>query len=71
MPDHALGAGWPTKFEGTYEDYSTFTRELKLSERFVSGGAFVVKSRWPNAALNQRVLRYNFRAKVEWPGTTP
>lgn len=21
--------------------------------------------------LNQRVLRYNFRAKVEWPGATP
>ena len=71
LPDHALGAGWPMKFEGTYEDYGTFTRELKLSERFASGGAVVVKTRWPNAVLNQRVLRYNFRAKVEWPGTTP
>jgi hypothetical protein len=53
--------------EGTYEDYSAFTRELKLSDR-LGAGAAVLKSRWPNAALNQRVLRYNFRSKVEWPG---
>lgn len=67
LPDHALGAGWPVKFEGTYEDYTTFTRELKLSER-LGAGAAVVKSRWLNAAIQQRVLRYNFRVKEEWPG---
>jgi hypothetical protein len=67
LPDHALGAGWPMKFEGTYEDYATFTRELKLSDRFPTGAA-VVKSRWPNAAIQHRVLRYNFRVKEEWPG---
>lgn len=66
LPDHALGAGWPMKFEGTYDDYATFTRELKLSDR-MEAGAPVLKSRWPNAVLNQRVLRYNFRVKVEWP----
>jgi hypothetical protein len=66
LPDHALGAGWPTKFEGTFEDYSMFTRELKLSER-LGAGAPVVRSRWPNAVIQQRVLRYNFRVKEEWP----
>ena len=66
LPDHALGAGWPVKFEGMYEDYTTFTRERKLSER-LGAGATVVKSRWPNAAIQQRVLRYNFRVKEEWP----
>ena len=68
LPDHALGAGWPLKFEGTFEDYATFPRQLKLSERITPADA-VLKSRWPNAAINQRVLRYNFRSKVEWPGS--
>ena len=65
-PARRCRQGWPVKFEGTYEDYTTFTRERKLSER-LGAGAAVVKSRWPNAAIQQRVLRYNFRVKAEWP----
>lgn len=67
LGEHPLGAGWPVKFEGTFEEYATFPRLLDPAAR-LSIDAAVQRTRWPNAVLNQRVLRYNFRVKVEWPG---
>jgi hypothetical protein len=64
--DHPLARGWPLKFVGDYSAYTDFSEEIDprslLKER-----QLVLVSRWPNAAINQQCLRYNFAPKTEWP----
>jgi hypothetical protein len=67
LPDHPLGRGWPLQFEGSFEDYKRFGTRLDLVPR-LRDPRVVVRSRWPNAVIQQRVLRYNFAAKIGWPG---
>jgi hypothetical protein len=66
LPDHPLGRGWPRRFQGDVEDYRRFEVRLDLVPR-LKDPSVVVCSRWPNAAIQQRVLRYNFAAKTGWP----
>jgi hypothetical protein len=66
LKDHPLGRGWPVRFEGDYENYLRFDVPLPLKNRFTDTQR-VVRSRWPNAVLNQRILPYNFAAKTPWP----
>jgi hypothetical protein len=66
--DHPLARGWPLKFTGDFEAYQNFSVSVDpralLEER-----RLILVSRWPNAAINQHCLRYNFAPKTEWPWT--
>jgi hypothetical protein len=68
--DHPLARGWPLKFTGDFSAYKNFSVELDprdlLQERKLT-----IVSRWPNAAINQHCLRYNFAPKTEWPWLPP
>jgi len=66
--DHPLARlnGWPRTFNGTWNEFSRFTKSVDLQSR-LKKGRMVLVSRWNNATLNQRFLRYNFRPKIEWP----
>ncbi len=67
LPDHALGRGWPLRFEGDFDDFLRFQVPVALRER-LEVGPRIIRSRWPNAVLNQEILPYNFAAKRSWPG---
>lgn len=64
--EEPLARGWPKSYRGTYEDYVNFAVPVDpvalLAERDL-----IVVTRWANAAINRRCLRYNFAAKPEWP----
>jgi hypothetical protein len=68
--DHPLARGWPLKFTGDFSAYQNFSVEIDpralLQER-----KLMIVSRWPNAAINQHCLRYNFAPKTEWPWLPP
>jgi hypothetical protein len=68
--DHPLAREWPVKFEGDFEAYCNYSEEVDprplLRER-----RLMIVSRWPNAAINQHCLRYNFAPKTEWPWLPP
>ena len=68
--DHPLARGWPLKFEGDFAAYKNFSVPLdprpQLQEK-----KLILVSRWPNAAINQYCLRYNFAPKTEWPWLPP
>ena len=66
LSGHPLGRGWPLRFEGSAEDYRRFDVRLGLTER-LREPRMMVRSRWPNAVIQQRILRYNFAAKTGWP----
>ena len=73
LVNHALGESWPARFEGTWENFVAFDREVDLRALLQQRRTIAV-SRWNNATLQQRFLRYNFRPKTEWPdreGTAP
>jgi hypothetical protein len=64
--DHPLAQGWPQRFEGSWDDFVDFSQPVELREWLASQGMMVV-SRWPNAVIDRRFLRYNFYPKPEWP----
>lgn len=57
---------WPIRFEGSWDDFVRFEKEVDLRPHFSEGGKAAI-SRWNNATLQQRFLAYNFRPKTEWP----
>ena len=61
-----LGASWPLRFEGSWEDFSRFGRPVDLEPR-LRKGAMAMVSYFNNAVINRYFLRYNFAAKTEWP----
>ncbi|PYV11351.1 MAG: hypothetical protein DMG07_19480, partial [Acidobacteria bacterium] len=63
---HPRTAAWPVRFEGSWDDFIRFDREVPYRDRLLAGGALAV-SRWNNAVLQQRSLAFNFRPKTEWP----
>jgi len=65
-PDHPLSRGWPVHFTGPVEDYLRLEVPLELRSRLPEIHR-LVRSRWPNAAINQRLLPYNFAVKTGWP----
>jgi len=66
LPQHPLGRGWPQRFEGDLDDYLRLEVPMPLAERLTDPHR-IVRSRWPNAVLNQQILPYNFAAKMSWP----
>ena len=70
LPDHALSRGWPVHFTESLEDYLRLDAPLELRSRLPDIHR-LVRSRWPNAALNQRLLPYNFAVKTGWPDDAP
>ena len=70
MPDHPLAQKWPHKFQGTYEDYIRFTRQVDTRELIRTKG-YALKSRWPNAVIDQYFLDYQFYPKIDWPDSIP
>jgi len=66
LPEHPLGRGWPVRFPGSFEDFTRYQKPLNPAASLTDPG-HIVSSRWPNAVLNQRILRYNFAAKIAWP----
>lgn len=61
-----LARGWPYRFEGSWEDFTRFTRPVDLAVVLKKNGLLRV-SHFNNAALNRQLIRYNFAAKTEWP----
>jgi tetratricopeptide (TPR) repeat protein len=70
MPDHPLARLWPKKFSGTWEEYITFSRYVDLPE-IIRQKKMVIKSRWPNAVIDQYFLDYQFYPKMDWPDEAP
>jgi len=70
MPDHPLAKEWPKKFEGSWEDYSKFTKYIDL-RKIIKKKKMVMKSRWSNAVIDQYFLDYQFFPKIAWPTDVP
>ncbi|MBL7074080.1 tetratricopeptide repeat protein [candidate division KSB1 bacterium] len=70
MPDHPLAKSWPKKFSGSWEKYTDFSKYNDLS-KIIKKKRMVIKSRWPNAVINQCFLNYQFYPKHEWPDVSP
>ena len=66
--DHPLArrGGWPSRFAGSWTDFSTFPRTVDALALLQSRQMLLV-SRWNSATINQYFLRYNFKPKLEWP----
>jgi glycerophosphoryl diester phosphodiesterase len=64
--DSPLGRGWPKRFTGTFEDFTSFPKRIDILPLLQRDG-FTAISSMNNAVLNRRMLRYNFSAKTEWP----
>jgi tetratricopeptide (TPR) repeat protein len=65
-PTHPRTSGWPVRFEGSWDDFIRFDRQVDLAAHLSAPNRLAV-SRWNNAALQQNSLAYNFRPKTEWP----
>ena len=70
MSNHPLAKAWPNKFEGSWEEFIDFSKYVDLP-KFIKEKRMVIKSRWPNAVINQYFLAYNFRPKQDWPMDSP
>lgn len=70
MPSHPLAKNWPKKFEGSWEEYTTFTKYVDLP-KMIKEKKMVMKSRWSNAVIDQHFLDYQFYPKIEWPTDVP
>jgi hypothetical protein len=66
LPEHPLGRSWPTKFVGSWQDFTNFSVLIDPAE-LLSSKQMIRVSRWNSATINQHFLRYNFRPKTEWP----
>jgi len=64
--DHPLGHHWPVKFDGDWEDFVDFSHLVEPLE-WIEAKGMVMVTRWCNAVIDQRFLRYNFCPKWEWP----
>lgn len=58
--------GWPRKFNGSWKDFTSFSRLLD-TRLWLNKSKLARVSRWNNATINQQFLPYNFRPKTEWP----
>ena len=69
-PDHPLAKGWPTRFNGDWDNYITFDIYVDLTT-LIREKKMVMKSQWPNAVIDQYFLDYQFFPKREWPFLSP
>lgn len=70
MPNHPLAKDWPKRFEGSWQDYITFTKYIDLPE-MIDKKKMVMKSKWSNAVIDHYFLDYQFFPKMEWPADVP
>jgi len=66
LMDHPLARTWPKRFDGSWEQFVEFRKEIDVRQVLKQSRAMAV-SAWNNAVLQQRFLPYNFRPKTEWP----
>ena len=66
QPAHPRTSGWPVRFDGSWEDFIRFDKEVDLTPHLALPNRLAL-SRWNNATLQQNCLAYNFRPKTEWP----
>jgi len=59
----------PERFEGSYEDYTTYTKEIDIRLMLEKKKKIII-SKWPNAVIDRYFLDYNFFPKREWPWNT-
>jgi hypothetical protein len=64
--DHPLSRTWPRNFEGSWNDFVDFNKEVDIRLVMKQRRTMAV-SLWNNAILQQQFLAYNFRPKTEWP----
>jgi len=64
--DSPLSRGWPLKFPGSWEEFTSFTRLVDPVVLLRQRG-FVKVSCFNNAVIDRHFLLYNFAAKTEWP----
>jgi hypothetical protein len=64
--DHPLARSWPKRFNGSWEDFVSFTKVVDI-RAMLAKRRTIVTSEWNNAVLQQQFLAYNFRPKTEWP----
>lgn len=64
--DSPLARGWPLKFGGSWDDFTSFTRLVELVPVLRRGGHLKV-SCFNNAVIDRHFLVYNFAPKTEWP----
>lgn len=70
MPNHPLAKNWPKKFDGSWEEYTKFSKYVDLP-KIIKEKKMVMKSRWSNAVIDQYFLDYQFYPKIEWPTNVP
>ena len=62
-----LAKTWPLRFEGSWQEFTNFSRPVDLEPRLRHNGGMTMVSYFNNAVINRHFLRYNFAAKTEWP----
>ena len=70
MPNHPLAQKWPKKFDGSWEEYTNFSKYIDLP-KMIKEKKMVMKSRWSNAVIDQYFLDYQFFPKLDWPDSVP
>ncbi|MBK5291323.1 MAG: hypothetical protein JJE04_06585 [Acidobacteriia bacterium] len=64
--DSPLSRGWPLKFPGAWNDFTSFSVSTDVAG-LLRSRAMMKVSCLNNAVINRHFLRYNFAAKTEWP----
>ncbi len=62
-----LAKSWPLRFEGSFTEFTNFSKAIDLEPRLRGKNAMAMVSYFNNAVINRYFLRYNFAAKTEWP----
>jgi hypothetical protein len=66
VPEHPLKKFWPDRFEGSWDDYISFTETVDPINH-LHRKPLILKTEWVNAALFTYGVPYNFHPKMEWP----
>ena len=69
-PQHPLAHAWPRRFAGTWEEYTRFSKPID-TRKLLEARRMAMKSRWPNAVIDQYFLDYQFYPKIDWPDSVP
>jgi hypothetical protein len=62
----AIRYRWPSTFEGSSADFTTFAREIDPRD-LLDRRSMMLVSRWNSGPLARHLVFYNFRPKLEWP----
>jgi hypothetical protein len=64
--DSPLAKGWPKNFNGTWQQFTDFSQLLDAATVLREKQMWEVTC-FGMAAINRHFLRYNVRAKIDWP----